>query len=190
MPSPPIQPGDQLLMTIVPRRRARLLAGVYGACTAMLLLPALFARKWWVWAIFAPFILLFAAIAVRLVRELTHRTVLASSQLIAPAPLRGWAVIELTEVVSVAMHYEGDHEAGVEWELRIGTADGRTVALPVDEHPQLLGVASPPAFDGEAAREARRLRDRTGGGPAAVIAAQVIAVQGPNGPFARSEVRP
>lgn len=140
----------------------------------------------WALAIAVPSILVFGAIAVRHVRELTHHTVLTSSQLIAPAPLRGWAVIDLTDVVSVARHYEGDHEAGVEWELRIGTAGGRAVALPVDEHPRLLGWASPPTSDGEAERAWRRLSHRTGGGPAAVIAAQVIAVQGLDGPFERS----
>jgi hypothetical protein len=168
MPSPPIQPGDELIMTIAPRQRAGLVARVYAGCTAMLALPAaLFARTWWALAIVVPVIVLFGAIAVRHVRELTHRTVLTSSQLIAPAPWRGWAVIDLTDVVSVAMQYEGDHETGVEWLLRIETADGRAVSLPVDEHPRLLGRASP-------------------GGPAAVIAAQVMAVQGPDGPFERS----
>jgi hypothetical protein len=188
MPAPPIAPGDELIMTIAPRRRAGLLAGVYGGVTAVL---ALVATLWglgrpWALAISVPFVLLFGAIAVRHARELTHHTVLTSSQLIAPAPLRGWAVIDLADVVAVAMHYEGDHEAGVEWELRIGTAGGRAVAFPVDEHPHLLGWASPPPSDGEAERERRRLSERTGGGPAAVIAAQVIAVQGLEGPFERA----
>ncbi|MGY1806626.1 hypothetical protein ACI8AF_04600 [Blastococcus sp. SYSU D00669] len=186
MPMAPVRAGDELITTIAPRARARLLAGVYAGCAAgMAVIVALLAPESpWGLVIVGPLVVLFAVIAVRHARELTHRTVLTSSQLVHPGRLRGWRTVELADVVSVVLHREADHEAGVEWELRIATADGSSVALPVDEHPRLLGWAPSRSNDPGAEREWRAVRDG-GGGLVAVIAAQVRAVQGPDGPFAR-----
>jgi hypothetical protein len=181
MPSAPVRPGDPVVLTIAPRRSARLLAAVYGGCALGIALFALAFRSAWALAVLVLGFLLFALLTIAAVRDLTFPTVVTSSQLITHAPLRGWRVIDLAQVTSVVMRCREDPETGDHWVVEIGMTGGRAVGIRVDEFPRLLGWTPPPESE-----DWQRLVSSTGGRVAAAIAAQVVAVQGPAGPFARS----
>ncbi|MGY1806914.1 hypothetical protein ACI8AF_06045 [Blastococcus sp. SYSU D00669] len=179
MPSAPVRPGDAVVMSIAPRRSSWFEGGMLGLTTLFLATIGVWlvvAGLWWTLLVSLPVVWFPGRWTVETFRLGNVRLRLTPSQFLVPSGLRGWTAIDVASIAEVYVrHFEGG-ESFDTWYLHIATTDGRARDVRVDKHQRYREHA--PAGDWE------RLLPRTGHHEtAAVLAAHVLALQGPGGPL-------